>query len=208
MRGRAPTGPRACAAAAGPHVPAGTGALRRLGTLIVAGLLGWTGSMDTAPAQSFDVRSRALVFSGPYQAEMVQIIDGDTVVARVAVWPGLIAEYSVRVRGIDTPEVQRPDCAEERAWGERARAQVERLYPPGSEIRLRDVQFDAFSGRVLADVQRFRSDRWLSLSSELLQRGLAVEWHPSQGAVPWCLLAQSPPGDEAADDAQSEPAGN
>jgi micrococcal nuclease len=171
-------------------------------------LLACLAPATAAHAQGIDVRSRSLVFSGPYQAEMVQVIDGDTLVARVAVWPGLIAEYSVRVRGIDAPEIQRPDCAEERAWGERARAQVERLYPPGSEIRLRDVQFDAFSGRVVADVQRFRSDRWLSLASELLQRGLVVEWTPSQAAVPWCLLAQTGPDDATGPDAQPEPGEN
>ena len=143
-----------------------------------------------ATATDLNVRSRSMVFEGPYQAEVQQVIDGDTIVARVAVWPGLMAEYSVRVRGIDAPEIRRPDCEAELEWGLRAKEQIERLYPVGSSIRLRDVQFDVWSGRVVADVQRFRSDRWLSLSSELLQRGLAVEWEPSQAAVPWCLLAQ------------------
>jgi micrococcal nuclease len=148
-----------------------------------------------APASELDVRSRGMVFDGPYQAEVLRVIDGDTIVARIAVWPGLIAEYSVRVRGSDAPEIRRPDCEAELEWGMRAKEQVERLYPPGSAIRLRDVQFDIWSGRVLADVQRYRSDRWLSLSSELLQRDLAVEWEPSQGAVPWCLLAQGEEND-------------
>lgn len=143
-----------------------------------------------AKASDLDVRSRSMVFEGPYQAEVQQVIDGDTIVARVAIWPGLMAEYSIRVRGIDAPEIHRPDCEAELEWGLQAKRQVERLYPVGSAIRLRDVQFDVWSGRVVADVQRFRSDRWLNLSSELLQRELAVEWEPSQAAVPWCLLAQ------------------
>ena len=143
-----------------------------------------------ASASDLNVRSRSMIFAGPYQAEVQQVIDGDTIVARVAIWPGLLADYSIRVRGIDAPEIRRPDCEAELEWGLRAKEQIERLYRTGSSIRLRDVQFDVWSGRVVADVQRFRSDRWLSLSSELLQRGLAVEWEPSQGAVPWCLLAQ------------------
>lgn len=128
------------------------------------------------------------MFEGPYAAEVVRIIDGDTLEARVALWPGLIAVYSIRVRGIDAPEIRGARCEDEREWGLRAKAQVERLYPPGRPIRLRDVQYDVWSGRVLADVQRFRTDRWLSLSNELLQRGLAVEWDSSRDEVPWCLL--------------------
>lgn len=152
-------------------------------------------------ASDLDVRSRGMVFEGPYQAEILQVIDGDTVVARVAIWPGLIAEYSVRVRGVDAPEISRPNCEAELEWGLRAKDQVERFYPVGKAIRLRNVQFDVWSGRVLADVERFRSDRYLSLKDELLQRQLAVEWVPSQGAVPWCLLAQA----ESQDDIEGQP---
>jgi micrococcal nuclease len=126
---------------------------------------------------------------------MLQVLDGDTIVARVAIWPGLIAEYSVRVHGIDAPEITRPDCEAELEWGLRAKEQVERLYPVGSEIRLENVQFDVWSGRVVAEVRRFRSDRFLFLSDELLERGLAIRWEPSQAAIPWCLLAQGEDGE-------------
>jgi endonuclease YncB( thermonuclease family) len=151
-------------------------------------------------AAQIDVRSRSTVFSGPYEAEVVRIIDGDTVSVRVAVWPGLVAEYAVRIRGIDAPEIFRPGCAEERIWGENARDVAERLYlrlpearvargEPAPAFRLRNVQYDAFSGRVVADLQRWRSDRWISFSRDMLDRNMAVEWQPGQAAVPWCLLA-------------------
>jgi len=38
---------------------------------------------------------------------------------------------------------------------------------------------------------RWRSDRWLYLADELVERGLAVAWTPDMEDVPWCLLAQS-----------------
>lgn len=146
-------------------------------------------ALASGAAAQVNVSKRATVFPGPYVAEIVRIIDGDTVAVSVALWPGLRADYSVRVRGIDAPEILRPDCEEERAWGEQARAQAERLYPPGQEVRLHNVSYDAFSGRVVADIRRWRSDRWLSFANEMLERSMAVEWAPRQANVAWCLLA-------------------
>ncbi len=126
-----------------------------------------------------------------YYATIVRVIDGDSIAVRVNLWPGLVAEYSVRVRGIDAPELRRVSCEEERIWGEEAKAQVEKLYEAGSTVRLENVEFDAFSGRVLAEVRRWRSDRWLYLKDDLIDRGLAVEWTPKMDDVPWCLLANT-----------------
>jgi endonuclease YncB( thermonuclease family) len=144
----------------------------------------------TSVAAQTDVSSRATVFSGPYVAEVVRVIDGDTIEVSVALWPGLRAEYAVRVAGIDAPELLRPDCEDERQWAERAQAQAASLYSVGLEVRLENVRYDSFAGRVIADVRRFRSDRWLQFSDEMLERQMAVEWHPGQDTVAWCLLAQ------------------
>ncbi|KQI71984.1 nuclease [Loktanella sp. 5RATIMAR09] len=129
-----------------------------------------------------------------YTAKVVRVIDGDTLDVEVDLWPGLIAQYAVRVRGIDAPELRRVGCEEERIWGQEARNQVEKLYPEGTVVRLEYVARDAFDGRVVADVKRWRSDRWLSLADELIQRGLAVEWEPTMADVQWCLLATTREG--------------
>ena len=126
-----------------------------------------------------------------YYATVLRVIDGDTLEVSVSLWPGLVAEYSIRVRGVDAPEIRRVGCEEERAWGEEARAQIAKLYPSGTIIRLENVERDSFFGRVVADVRRWRSDRWLYLKDELLERGLAVEWTPEMEDVPWCLLAKT-----------------
>ena len=126
-----------------------------------------------------------------YHATVVRVIDGDTLDVRVALWPGLEAVYAVRVRGVDAPELRRVGCAAERIWGEQAKAQVARLYQVGSTVRLEDVEYDSFAGRVVADVRRWRSDRWLYLADELVERDLAVVWTPDMPDVPWCLLAET-----------------
>lgn len=129
-----------------------------------------------------------------YHGEVVRVIDGDTLELRVDLWPGLVAEYAVRVRGIDAPELRRPGCREERALAEEARDWVRRHYPPGAAVRIGDVEYDVFAGRVVADLWRWRTDRWLRLADELEDRGYAVAWRPGEADVPWCLLL-SPPGE-------------
>lgn len=126
-----------------------------------------------------------------YWATVLRIVDGDTLVANVDLWPGLKGEYHVRVRGIQAPEIRgNKDCPAVKTWGEEAKRMVEKLYDVGGRIRLENIALDAF-GRALADVSRWRSDRWMDLKSELLQRNLAVEWTPDMKDVPWCLLIQS-----------------
>lgn len=116
-----------------------------------------------------------------------RVIDGDTLVVSVKLWPGFVAKNSVRVRGLATPELHRVVCDRERELGEEAKAQVERFYPPGTLVRLEDLEMDGF-GRVVADVRRWRSDRWLLLKDEIIERGLGVAWDTSMGDVPWCLF--------------------
>ena len=123
-----------------------------------------------------------------YSAVVDRVIDGDTIVVSVDLWPGLIAHYQVRVRGIDAPEVHRVRCPEEKTWGYEAREVVERLYDVGSEVRLENVELDSF-GRAVADVSRYRSDRWLDIKQELLDRDLAVIWTPDMPEIDWCSLA-------------------
>ncbi|WP_281859975.1 thermonuclease family protein [Litoreibacter halocynthiae] len=131
-------------------------------------------------------------YQGPYLAEVVRVIDGDTIDVRVELWPGLIAEYAVRERGIDAPEVRRVGCEEERDWGLDAKRKLEELYSEGTVVRLDDVERGSFAGRVLADIKRLvPSAQWIPLERDMLSRNLAVEWTPNMKDVPWCLLAQT-----------------
>ena len=126
-----------------------------------------------------------------YHATVVKVIDGDTLSVSVALWPGLTAEYSVRQRGIDAPELRRADCAKEREWAVEAKEQLERLYDVGTLVRLENVEYDVYSGRVIADVRRWVSDRWRKLDEEMIKAGMAVAWTPDMDDVPWCLLSET-----------------
>ena len=66
------------------------------------------GSLALAPTLA-----HAEPLPGPVPAEIVRVVDGDTVRVRAKVWLDLHLDVLVRIRGIDAPELN-GDCPEER----------------------------------------------------------------------------------------------
>lgn len=132
--------------------------------------------------------STELAYDGPYRATVIRVIDADTIEVNVELWPDLLQTATIRVRGIDAPET-RSTCESEKALGLEAKEWVEKMYTVGAVIRIEDVEHDSLS-RYVADVKRWRSDRWLPLTNELLERDFAEIWYPGQQDVPWCLISQ------------------
>lgn len=87
---------------------------------------------------------------GPYPAEVLRVIDGDTLEVRVSTWPGQQVVTKVRLRGIDTPE-RRSRCSAERALSERATHALQSLVGRGP-VTLNGIGPDKYFGRVVADV--------------------------------------------------------
>lgn len=123
-----------------------------------------------------------------YFGRVERVIDGDTLVVRVDLWPGLEAIYPVRARGIDAPELRGAKCPQERLWAEEARERAARFYGPGTLVRLENVELDSF-GRALADIRRWRSDRWLYFAAEMVDIGMAEAWQEGWSDIDWCALA-------------------
>ncbi len=117
--------------------------------------------------------SRAMdIYAGPVRAEIVRVIDGDTIVVEARPWPGQIVETSVRIRGVDTPEL-RSSCDAERQAAAIARDYVISLLHEGETVQLRQIAGDKYFGRVVADVA-LPDER--DLSSLLLEGGFAVSY--------------------------------
>ena len=123
-----------------------------------------------------------------YYGTVERVVDGDTLRVRIDLWPGLQGIYAVRVRGIDAPELHGAACPQEKLWAEEAKMWVGRFYGPGTTVRLQDIELDSF-GRTLADVRRWRSDRWLYFADEMVGRGMAEAWMPDMPDIDWCALA-------------------
>ena len=90
------------------------------------------------------------VLPGPVQISVVQVLDGDTFVADAHVWPGQRVRVSVRIRGIDAPEL-RSRCKGEKRDALRARDVLETMLSAG-DVSLTRIGGDKYYGRVLADV--------------------------------------------------------
>ncbi len=116
---------------------------------------------------------------GPYEAAVVQVVDGDTLRVRARIWLGTDVELLVRIDGIDTPEI-RGKCAREKELAARARALTESLVAGGA-VRLHDVRYGKYAGRVVARVVVGGED----IADLLLAAGLA---HAYGGGArePWC----------------------
>lgn len=127
----------------------------------------------TVPAVAADM-------PGPVRATVVRVIDGDTVEADVHVWPGHTVRVSVRLRGIDAPEL-RSQCTEERVMAERARAHLAALLDSGS-VNVRNVARDKFYGRVVADLE---TDEGHDVAPLLLAADLARPYDGRRRAS-WC----------------------
>ena len=84
--------------------------------------------------------------AGPYYAEVLEVIDGDTVRAKVQVWIGQSVETTVRIRDIDTPELRRK-CPGEREAAAAARDHLA-LVLRGGTVSLLRVGPDKYGGRI------------------------------------------------------------
>ncbi|EPE96062.1 thermonuclease family protein [Rhizobium grahamii] len=88
---------------------------------------------------------------GPVSAEILRVIDGDTLLVEARPWPQQTMEVYVRIRGIDAPEMH-SSCAETRRAGIDARHALETLTSRSSEIQLTQIAGDKYFGRILANV--------------------------------------------------------
>ena len=125
----------------------------------------------------------AQIFLAEYPAEIVRVIDGDTLTVHIYPWPGVIVETRIRMLGIDTPEI-RGKCAEEKDKAREAKQAVAQLLPIGAKVQIRNVRQDKYAGRhdaevILADGR--------SVGEVLIAAGLARPYH-GEKRDGWCAL--------------------
>lgn len=85
-----------------------------------------------------------------YDAEVVQVFDGDTVQVNIKSWPAELNPISVRLSGIDTPESTKrlAKCRDERARGLEAKAFAKSLMPVGLVVTVVYTNRDKYGGRI------------------------------------------------------------
>ena len=118
---------------------------------------------------------------GPYVAQVSRVIDGDTLDVTVQLWPGLSQRVSVRISGIDAPELKgATQC--ERDLAQQARTFVVDALLKAVVVRIADIKPDKFAGRVDAVV--YVGDA--SLGDVLLLAGFAKPYTGGK-RLPWCI---------------------
>ncbi len=83
-------------------------------------------------------------------ARVLSVYDGDTVKVEATMWPGLAWTGSVRVEGVDTPEI-RGKCEGEKRKAVAARDFVRKQV--GKRITLVNVKKGKYAGRVVARIR-------------------------------------------------------
>lgn len=117
---------------------------------------------------------------GPIPAEVLEVVDGDTLIVRATIWLGQVVETNLRLDGMDAPEM-RARCAREKDLAEAARALVRTLIG-ANLVSLMDVQPDKYGGRVRA---RVVTTGGADLSDSLIKAGLARPYH-GERRQSWC----------------------
>ncbi|HHK74569.1 MAG TPA: nuclease [Rhizobiales bacterium] len=119
--------------------------------------------------------------AGPVLGYLERVVDGDTIHARALIWLHQEVRVTVRLKGVDTPELH-GRCAREIAMARRAR-RFTANWLAGGPIRLTRIKQGKYGGRVIAKIANAKGQ---DLGRALLNEGLA---RPYGGAKrrSWCL---------------------
>ena len=106
--------------------------------------------------------------------------DGDTCYVVAKTLPDTLRNMSIRILGIDTPEI-RADCTEEKDLALQGRAFANDMFRNANNIEFRNLKWDKYGGRILADVYI----DGMSYKHEIIEAGLAREYYGGK-KIGWC----------------------
>lgn len=118
-----------------------------------------------------------------YDAQIVRVNDGDTVVIAAPFLPKpLKPELAVRIFGVDTPEKGfRAKCPQEDQRGQMASAFTKQMVAQAQQRQVVLYEWDKFGGRVLGDIIL----NGQSLRAMLIANGFAREYF-GEAKGSWC----------------------
>jgi micrococcal nuclease len=114
-------------------------------------------------------------------SELVSVYDGDTITVNIDNFPPVIGEsISIRIRGIDAPEI-RSKCPLEKIKAIQARDYLRATLASGEAIELHDVERGKYF-RLVANVIVDGVD----VSKLMIEKQLAREYDGKSKRVVWC----------------------
>lgn len=114
---------------------------------------------------------------------VVKIYDGDsiTVASCLPYETSPLYRFSVRVKGIDCPEM-RSKCADEKQCAKMAKSYLKQLIM-NKKVKLNISGTDKY-GRILADVEILKDDKVINIAEEMLNNKFAVVYHGGKKSTP------------------------
>ena len=106
--------------------------------------------------------------------------DGDTCYVVAKTLPESLRNMSIRILGIDTPEI-RADCPEEKSLALQGRVFANDMFRNANNIEFHNLKWDKYGGRILADVYI----DGISYKDEIIEAGLAREYYGDK-KIGWC----------------------
>jgi len=115
-----------------------------------------------------------------YIVEVERIIDGDTFVIDWPTLPFGMNKVSIRIRGIDTPEIH-SKCEKEKTSAETSKSFLSN-WILHKQVIIANCENDKFGGRWLCDVEYKNSE----VSSTMIVNGFARPYN-GEKKIPWCV---------------------
>ena len=119
-------------------------------------------------------------------ASVQRIIDGDTIVVDVKLWPTLRAEVPVRIRKIDVPE-RSHRCQEAVNLWNKAKKYLEEKMPQGTRVKLYELKKGSFGTRVVARIHYQAKTKFKkNLVEDMIKKRLACPYEEKPPRRDWC----------------------
>jgi micrococcal nuclease len=139
----------------------------------------WTAKSGDKASKWANKRTNSL--SGPVRAQIIRVIDGDSLMARARIWLGQVVQVKIRIAGIDAPEI-RARCGREHRLAVRAARNLTGLLSNRAAL-LRDIRYGTYAGRVVARVETVGGR---DVGTALVKAGLARLYFGKRRRS-WCI---------------------
>lgn len=133
-----------------------------------------------------------------YKAEVVRVLDGDTVEVKIELLPELFQIINVREGNLDTPEKRRgkfgAQCDQELEFGKQVSQYVFDLLPVGTIIQLENIKLGKYAGRTIGDIKFILEPDGplIDLGDHLISEGMAVSYDGGTKNKVWCESGSDP----------------
>lgn len=119
--------------------------------------------------------------ANPYELPIRYVYDGDTILLKEPALPWPLSNVSIRLRGIDTPEL-RGKCDAEVQKAYAAKQHLKDLIGLSKTLTLTDYKWDKYGGRINANLVV----NGINISDAMISGGYAMPYFGFGVKTDWC----------------------